>query len=115
MRSNSENDSRYLRIVDSVTQSVNGLKTFTSNITSAGFVKTGSNNNYVLLGGGGHATLSGLSGSHSHNDYVTKASAERIEGGTKDLNSYLIGGFYNTKSGIKNYPHNHDGALIVLP
>lgn len=32
MRSNTQNDSRYLRIIDSVTQSINGLKTFTSGI-----------------------------------------------------------------------------------
>lgn len=30
------------------------------NITSAGFVKTGSNDNYMLLGGGGHKTIASL-------------------------------------------------------
>lgn len=31
-----------------------------------GYVKNGSSDSYVLLGGGGHATLSGLGGSHTH-------------------------------------------------
>lgn len=82
--------------------------------SKSGFYKIGENNSSVLLAGGGHATLSGLSGSHSHNDYVTKASAERIEG-AKDLNNYTIGGFYNIKNGVSNYPHNNDGTMLVLP
>lgn len=37
---------------------------------SSGYVKNGSNDNYVLLGGGGHKTLSDFaSSSHSHNYY----------------------------------------------
>lgn len=33
---------------------------------ATGHVKDGSSDSYVLLGGGGHATLSGLGGSHTH-------------------------------------------------
>lgn len=33
---------------------------------TGGFIKGGSSDSYVLLGGGGHATLSGLGGSHTH-------------------------------------------------
>lgn len=34
--------------------------------SSDGYAKKGSSNSYVLLGGGGHATLSGLYGTHNH-------------------------------------------------
>lgn len=34
--------------------------------TSSGYIKSGSSDSYVLLGGGGHATLSGLYTSHNH-------------------------------------------------
>lgn len=34
--------------------------------TSGGYAKGNSSDSYVLLGGGGHATLSGLGGSHTH-------------------------------------------------
>ena len=34
--------------------------------TSGGYAKENSSDSYVLLGGGGHATLSGLGGSHTH-------------------------------------------------
>ena len=35
-----------------------GLGTFSDNVTAKGFIKTGSSNSYVLLGGGGHKALS---------------------------------------------------------
>ena len=34
--------------------------------SSDGYAKNGSSDSYVLLGGGGHATLSGLYGTHNH-------------------------------------------------
>lgn len=40
------------------TQTITGAKTFTVNITAAGYKKTNSSNSYVLLGGGGHKAVS---------------------------------------------------------
>ncbi|WP_315117798.1 hypothetical protein [uncultured Clostridium sp.] len=48
-------------------------------------------------------------------DFVQRNSLERIEGTTKNLNNYTLGGFYNIKAGVQNYPLNHDGYLIVMP
>ena len=43
----------------------NGAGGYTS-IKASGFIKNGSNDNYVLLGGGGHKALSNFSMAHSH-------------------------------------------------
>jgi hypothetical protein len=40
------------------TQTITGTKTFTANVTAAGYKKTNSSNSYVLLGGGGHKAVS---------------------------------------------------------
>lgn len=40
------------------TQTITGAKTFTVNITAAGYKKTNSSDSYVLLGGGGHKAVS---------------------------------------------------------
>lgn len=40
------------------TQTITGAKTFTVNITAAGYKKTNSSNSYVLLGGGEHKAVS---------------------------------------------------------
>lgn len=40
------------------TQTITGAKTFTVNVTAAGYKKTNSSNSYVLLGGGGHKAVS---------------------------------------------------------
>lgn len=39
-------------------QTITGAKTFTVNVTAAGYKKTNSSNSYVLLGGGGHKAVS---------------------------------------------------------
>ncbi|WP_246582803.1 pyocin knob domain-containing protein [Clostridium mobile] len=54
-------------------------------------------------------------GGKNISDFVQRNSLERIEGTTKDLNNYTLGGFYNVKAGVQNYPLNHDGYLIVMP
>lgn len=59
---------------------------------SSGYVKNGSNDNYVLLGGGGHKTLSDFaSSSHSHN----YAANENYGGFTKS-GRLPISGFYQS-------------------
>lgn len=40
------------------TQTITGAKTFTVNVTAAGYKKTNSSDSYVLLGGGGHKAVS---------------------------------------------------------
>lgn len=39
-------------------QTITGVKTFTVNVTAAGYKKTNSSDSYVLLGGGGHKAVS---------------------------------------------------------
>ena len=59
---------------------------------SSGYVKNGSNNNYVLLGGGGHKAISDFaSSSHSHN----YAANENYGGFTKS-GRLPISGFYQS-------------------
>ena len=59
---------------------------------SSGYVKNGSNDNYVLLGGGGHKTLSDFaSSSHSHN-----YAANENYGGFTKLGRLPISGFYQS-------------------
>lgn len=41
-------------------QTITGAKTFTVNVTAAGYKKTNSSDSYVLLGGGGHKAVSGF-------------------------------------------------------
>lgn len=59
---------------------------------SSGYVKNGSNDNYVLLGGGGHKTLSDFaSSSHSHN-----YAANEYYGGFTKSGRLPISGFYQS-------------------
>lgn len=59
---------------------------------SSGYVKNGSNNNYILLGGGGHKAISDFaSSSHSHN----YAANENYGGFTKS-GRLPISGFYQS-------------------
>lgn len=41
--------------------------------SNGGFVKNGSSDSYVLLGGGGHTLLSSLNGSHNHDERYVRA------------------------------------------
>lgn len=57
-------------------------------VTGSGFTKTGSSNNYVLLGGGGHRALSDLGGTHTHPQYVAK-TGDTMTGALKVMNILL--------------------------
>lgn len=57
-------------------------------VTGSGFTKTGSSDNYVLLGGGGHRALSDLGGTHTHSQYVVK-TGDTMTGALKVMNILL--------------------------
>lgn len=65
----------------------NGTAVF-KGVTGSGFTKTGSSDNYVLLGGGGHRALSGLGGTHTHSQYVAK-TGDTMTGALKVMNISL--------------------------
>lgn len=65
----------------------NGTAVF-KGVTGSGFTKTGSSNNYVLLGGGGHRALSDLGGTHTHSQYVAK-TGDTMTGALKVMNILL--------------------------
>ena len=67
------------------------LGNFSSNVTANGFIKSGSSDSYVLLGGGGHKLLSSISGDGK---YVLKTGDTmtgnlKITGGTDTRNMEL--------------------------
>lgn len=66
---------------------INGTAVF-KGVTGSGFTKTGSSNNYVLLGGGGHRALSDLGGTHTHSQYVAK-TGDTMTGALKVMNILL--------------------------
>ena len=49
-------------------------------IESNGFKKTGSTDSYVLLGAGGHTSLSSLSSSHNHDDRYVNLTGDTMSG-----------------------------------
>lgn len=65
----------------------NGTAVF-KGVTGSGFTKTGSSNNYVLLGGGGHRALSDLGGTHTHSQYVAK-TGDTMTGALRVMNILL--------------------------
>lgn len=50
------------------------------NVLSSGFMKSGSSDSYVLLGGGGHISLSGLNVSHNHDDRYVNVTGDTMTG-----------------------------------
>ena len=66
---------------------INGNAIFKA-VTGSGFTRTGSNDNYVLLGGGGHRALSDLGGTHTHSQYVAK-SGDTMTGALRVMNILL--------------------------
>ena len=66
---------------------INGTAVF-KGVTGSGFTKTGSSDNYVLLGGGGHRALSDLGGTHTHSQYVAK-TGDTMAGALKVMNILL--------------------------
>lgn len=66
---------------------INGNAIFKA-VTGSGFTRTGSNDNYVLLGGGGHRALSNLGGTHTHSQYVAK-SGDTMSGALRVMNILL--------------------------
>lgn len=65
----------------------NGTAVF-KGVTGSGFTKTGSSDNYVLLGGGGHRALSDVGGIHTHSQYVAK-TGDTMTGALKVMNILL--------------------------
>ena len=57
----------------------NGAKGMAS-VTASGFVKNGSSDSYVLLGGGGHKAISDFATASSLNNYVTLTTPQTISG-----------------------------------
>lgn len=66
---------------------INGTAVF-KGVTGSGFTKTGSSDNYVLLGGGGHRALSNLGGTHTHSQYVAK-TGDTMTGALRVMNILL--------------------------
>lgn len=66
---------------------INGNAIFKA-VTGSGFTRTGSNDNYVLLGGGGHRALSDLGRTHTHSQYVAK-SGDTMTGALRVMNILL--------------------------
>ena len=66
---------------------INGNAIFKA-VTGSGFTRTGSNDTYVLLGGGGHRALSDLGGTHTHSQYVAK-SGDTMSGALRVMNILL--------------------------
>ena len=65
----------------------NGAKGIAS-IKAAGFIKNGSNSSYVLLGDGGHKTISSLSVNYANN-------ADKLDG--EHASSFVRAGVIDTK------------------
>ena len=90
------------------------------NIHADNFIRNGSSNNYVLLGGGGHKALSDFSMSHSH-PYLSYSSVYPTN--TINLNDYFSTSTmyrvyydYSGSSKIQNGPYESDaGAVINFP
>lgn len=63
------------------------------------FVKGGSSDSYVLLGGGGHATLSGLGGSHTHTVFKNNVMVKGTNGVSDSASIHL--GIGDSDTGFK--------------
>jgi hypothetical protein len=92
---------------------INGNAIFKA-VTGSRFTRTGSNDNYVLLGGGGHRALSDLGGTHTHSQYVAKSGdtmtgnlqvGQVVIGNTNKINATSSGsrlylGYRDTPGGV---------------
>ena len=87
----------------------------TKMITANGFIKAGSSNSYVLLGGGGHKLISDFAASY-HNHYRIKLSDDRAKYPgqlTGNEISSIFGGFMqNSTLGIYNFGDYSDVLVI---
>lgn len=83
-------------------QTITGAKTFTVNVTAAGYKKTNSSDSYVLLGGGGHKAVS---------DFMLKTEelSNNLTTITKSLN--VTQAWMDTGITSTNFPAN--GTYIV--
>lgn len=63
---------------------------------TGGFIKGGSSDSYVLLGGGGHATLSGLGGSHTHTVFKNNVMVKGTNGISDSASIHLALGDSDT-------------------
>ena len=80
----------------------------TKMITANGFIKVGSSNNYVLLGGGGHKALSDFAISNHTHAYLPYKSTT-----TADANS-LTYGLTLIKNNPTNAAHTNHSAFLYL-
>lgn len=110
---------------------INGTAVF-KGVTGSGFTKTGSSDNYVLLGGGGHRALSDLGGTHTHSQYVAKTGdtmtgnlqvGQVVIGNTNEVNATDSGdalylGYRNTPGGVNicynNAPLTYGSAKYTI-
>lgn len=110
---------------------INGTAVF-KGVTGSGFTKTGSSDNYVLLGGGGHRALSDLVGTHTHSQYVAKTGdtmtgnlqvGQVVIGNTNEVNATDSGnvlylGYRNTPGGVNicynNAPLTYGSAKYTI-
>lgn len=67
--------------------------------TSGGYAKENSSDSYVLLGGGGHATLSGLGGSHTHTVFENNVMVKGTNGISNSASIHL--GIGDSDTGFK--------------
>ena len=87
----------------------------TKMITANGFIKAGSSNNYILLGGGNHKAISDFATSN-HNHYRIKLSDDRAKYPGQLIGneiSSIFGGFMqNSTLGISNFGSYSDILVI---
>ena len=111
--------------------------TYAKNIYADKFIRTGSSDSYVLLGGGGHKLLSDFSMSHSHpylplaggtmnaNSTITLPNSAKIVHQTNTSSNYVTDcmWYLGTSAASEGYDaqigwHNtgdSSGAIIILP
>ncbi|KAA6355618.1 MAG: hypothetical protein EZS28_048855, partial [Streblomastix strix] len=84
-------------VITNTTQSITGVKTFTSNVSATGFAKTGKDDTSVLLAGGGDRLLSSFGGiedltssAFSIQDDVAVATYISFPNHTVDKGGYII-------------------------
>ncbi|KAA6372841.1 MAG: hypothetical protein EZS28_031631, partial [Streblomastix strix] len=117
----SEVDAKLMNYVNTTNnQSINGTKTFNSNVSAAGFAKTGKDDTPVLLAGGGDRLLSSFGGIEDltssafsgMNGVVIQYKLIRI-GNLYVFSLLANGGSYNVRTFNPDYQVQDDIAVIT--